>query len=126
MRASYNGHLDAVKLLPDRGADPNLQDFGGRTALMWAAAYGTPDLLDNLLEHGADPDVRDHYGRTGLMWVCLNPDSEVLKVVLSWGPDLEARDEVGRTALSCSEALGYYQLPLRGMSASQPWRGDRQ
>jgi ankyrin repeat protein len=30
------GHLDVVQLLLATGANPNLRDYTGRTALMWA------------------------------------------------------------------------------------------
>ena len=55
MLTSYTGNADAVKLLLDRGADPNTQQFRGQTALMWAAAEGHADVVKLLLARGADP-----------------------------------------------------------------------
>ena len=37
MRASATGHTDAVRILLDNGADPNLQSAWGSTALMMAS-----------------------------------------------------------------------------------------
>jgi hypothetical protein len=53
-----------VKLLLDRGADPNARDAtddwnGGKTALMYA---GTTSVIDLLLAAGADPSIRGFDG----------------------------------------------------------------
>lgn len=38
------------------GADVNLRDAGGRTALMFARANGSDDIVSLLLQAGADSD----------------------------------------------------------------------
>ena len=40
MRASFTGKKDAVALLVERGANLDLQDKDGWTALMWARSVG--------------------------------------------------------------------------------------
>lgn len=51
--AARNG--DAVRLLLDRGADPNARQQVGYTPLMGVAGSGREDLVDLLLDRGADP-----------------------------------------------------------------------
>lgn len=58
---------DAVRLLLERGANPNDQDpVQGRSALMRAAWGGSLDTVKLLLEHGADPMAKDRQGKTVL------------------------------------------------------------
>jgi ankyrin repeat protein len=48
MRAANNGHSEALKLLLDKGADPNLRNSAGQTALMLAAQRGHAHASDLL------------------------------------------------------------------------------
>ncbi|BCS91222.1 MAG: hypothetical protein ARM1_0679 [Candidatus Micrarchaeota archaeon] len=58
----------AIKLLLDRGADPNKRDVYGDTPLICLieslAPY--PETVSLLLEYGADPNIKDNAGRTAL------------------------------------------------------------
>lgn len=53
----------AIRFLLKHGADPNLRDRSGRTAVHYAALYGSYDALCALLDAGGDPTVRDDEGR---------------------------------------------------------------
>ena len=62
-----HGHGKRVRLLLDLGADPDLKDGEGRTALHLVCARGMgTETIRALVEAGADPDARDHEGRTPL------------------------------------------------------------
>lgn len=71
--AARVGDVDAVRILLERGADPNAQDRNGSTPLMWLARGpgGWRDRPDDvefaaeaLLEAGARIEARDANGRT--------------------------------------------------------------
>ena len=66
MAAAEAGHADAVELLLDAGADPDIRRDGGLTALMFAAASGSLRAVTSLLDAGADPAARDASGRSAL------------------------------------------------------------
>jgi ankyrin repeat protein len=59
------GNADSVRLLLESGADPNIRNDGGATALMWAV--GDLEKTRLLLDHGADANARSDDGRTPLL-----------------------------------------------------------
>jgi hypothetical protein len=60
-----NGHLDAAKLLLDKGAKPNLRNAAGRSALCSAAAKNVDEsVLALLIEAGAKGNVKTNFGET--------------------------------------------------------------
>jgi ankyrin repeat protein len=60
------GHLEMVRALLDNGANMNLVDQHGWTALMFAADKGDVRAAHALISRGADPDVRNEAGETAL------------------------------------------------------------
>lgn len=53
--AASGGHVDAVRLLLEQGADPNAREAGDDTyALHWAAAHGHFETVRALLDAGGD------------------------------------------------------------------------
>jgi cytohesin len=53
------GRVEAAKRLLDAGADVNAKEnWGGQSALMWAAAQSQPAMIALLAAHGADLDAR--------------------------------------------------------------------
>jgi ankyrin repeat protein len=59
MAVARTGRVDTAKLLLDRGADVNAKEqWGGQTALMWAASQEQPAMIALLLERGARVDER--------------------------------------------------------------------
>jgi len=65
--ASYDNFVDGARLLLDNGADVNLQDHRGWTALMVAAHRGHVEMVFLLLKVGkADTTLEDAYGKKAL------------------------------------------------------------
>jgi ankyrin repeat protein len=59
MSVARTGNVEAAKLLLKRGAKVNAaEQFGGQTALMWAAARRHPAMVELLASKGADLDAR--------------------------------------------------------------------
>ena len=55
IEASSDGNLGLVKLLLTNGANVNVQNNNGQTALIWASQRGHLEVIKLLLERGADP-----------------------------------------------------------------------
>jgi ankyrin repeat protein len=63
--ACIEGHIDVVRLLLARGADPNVEDAGGDTALSWALLMehaAVAELLGHVVEEGKGEDEDDASG----------------------------------------------------------------
>ena len=58
--AAKNGHIRAVKLLLERGAEPNTGDQVGHAPLHGAASRGHKEVVQILLDRGADTNKKDH------------------------------------------------------------------
>ena len=57
-----------IQTLLEAGADPNLQDEGGNTALMWAVYGRDPGAISLLAWAGADLELENERGETAL-WI---------------------------------------------------------
>lgn len=66
MYAARENSLEAALALAEVGADLDLRDADGTTALGFAIINGHYDLAAALLDAGADPDVADRTGMTAL------------------------------------------------------------
>ena len=64
--AGLYGQGEVVRLLLEHGADVNLMNHEGSTALHTVAFFCRPELVSMLLEHGADTKLKNKYGRTPL------------------------------------------------------------
>src|SRR5690606_42090976 len=73
--ASYNNQLEVVRILLEAGADVNLQDSGGNTALMGVCFKGYPKVAELLTSHGADLNLQHSNGGTALMFAVLDRKS---------------------------------------------------
>jgi ankyrin repeat protein len=59
MAVARTGHVEAARALLDAGARVNaVEQWGGQSALMWAAAQKQPAMVKLLIERGADVNVR--------------------------------------------------------------------
>jgi len=89
MYAAVYGDADSVRLLLEAGAEPNLRNDAGATALLWAV-----DDLDKtrlLLKAGADANARSDDGRTPLLSATGRVGcAEVVKLLLDHGANPSA------------------------------------
>lgn len=91
---TFVNDYDAVELLLAKGADINLQNNEGKTALMFAAIRGdlhttsegppmtlphTISIVELLLHNFPNPDIRDNAGKTALDYAKENKNKSVIE-----------------------------------------------
>jgi hypothetical protein len=86
MVAALNGHTEFVRLLLEKGANPNARDAKGRTALLLTTTYGDhPDAVRVLLTGGADIRATDAKKRSAYTLASARGHSESAKVLGEFG-----------------------------------------
>jgi|SRR3989344_7085679 len=64
--AAYEGEYELVKTLLTKGADPNVTNEHGDTAVTLASEHGFDAIVELLLDHGANVNAKDNDGDTAL------------------------------------------------------------
>jgi ankyrin repeat protein len=105
MYAALYGDADSVRQLLAAGADPNLKNDAGATALMWAVYDLQKTRL--LVGHGADVNARSDNGRTPLMIAATRSGSTpVLQFLLDHGANPSVTSALDATPLSQAASAG--------------------
>jgi ankyrin repeat protein len=99
MHAALYGDPESVRLLLDKGADPNLKNEAGATALMWSLDDLEKTRL--LLDHGADANIQSDDGVTALIIAAGRfGSSAIVKLLLDHGANPSAKSpDSSRTPL---------------------------
>ncbi|KAI9879865.1 MAG: hypothetical protein M1830_006717 [Pleopsidium flavum] len=93
------GNARVAKLLLDMGADVDVRDEDGKTALSIAAGSGSEEVVGLLLSHGANVDAEDSFGETPLINAAVSGHTAVVQMLLEGGANLEIQSkERGRSA----------------------------
>jgi len=85
--------------LINHGANLNIADDKGWTALVYAVDGHNLPIVRILLKAGAQVDAKDKRGWTPLMYAVDEGDIDVTKVLLASGASPEIRNKQGKTAL---------------------------
>ena len=104
--ALTNGHNDAFTFLIDKGADVNLQDHVGYTALHHAVESRNFDAVSCLVHNGAGVNLFTSINKhTPLMLTCQSYNMDAVNFLLNKGADVNLQDRDGNSALhfACSD-----------------------
>ncbi|KAI5933870.1 putative ankyrin repeat domain-containing protein 19 [Manis javanica] len=89
---------DCARIL-DHGADPNVSDIYGNSALHYAACGECVTTVAQLLSHNADIEANNEEGFTPLLLAIRQRKYEMTKYLLTKGANVHAVDKKKRTTL---------------------------
>jgi ankyrin repeat protein len=118
LRAALSGDTKVMRLLLERGADPNIATLAGTTPLMAAAGVNWTvaqtftvskeallEAIQICLEHGADVNATNSMGITAVMGAANRGSDEIVKFLAEKGARLNLKDASGRTPISWAEGV---------------------
>ena len=128
MRAARGRDIPVMRLLFDKGADPNLATRNYTTALMFAAGLGggrrggaptqAVEAVKLCLDQGADVRAFNNAGTTALHAATEAGADSIVKLLAEHGADLDVQDKSGRTPLDI--AMGVSPTGFVGRRGAAP------
>ena len=116
--------LNIIQQLIEKGANINIQNEDGVTALMMACNEVLSEVVELLLQNGADPNIHGDKGWTALMYACSHGNSKVAKSLLRYNANPQLVDNDGFTAsihalCSGNKVLAYEVVNDRDFSQNE-------
>ena len=112
LRAALSGDITVMRLLLEKGADPNIPTFAGTTALMaaagvnWAENQTYTESKESLMEalklcfeKGADVNAKNSMGITAVIGAANRGSDDMLEFLVQKGAKIDVKDNEGRTPL---------------------------
>lgn len=106
VKAAKAGDLATVRKLIAQGADVNIPEGDGSTALLWAAYNSNVEMVRALVGAGAVWDAANHYGMTPLLQASRTGDAAVMEVLLKAGAKASRANPDGETPLMAASRAG--------------------
>jgi len=103
--ARYQQKVALQNLLKQK-VDVNATDAEGMTALMWAAHWNDPDMVQMLLRAGANPKLKSTFDNSALYEACINGNAAIVEALLKAGADANSSRGEGETALMTAARTG--------------------
>ena len=106
MIACEKGNKDAINVLVNAGADPNIVDADGEVCLHYAVRNNCcTEILHAIISHGADVNATGKDNRTALMIACEREQKEAINALLNAGADPNTADAHGCACLHIAAAV---------------------
>jgi hypothetical protein len=99
MISSARGNYKISRILINQGADVNVVERYGRSALSIASEYNHNEIVKLLCLNGANIDQLDNDSNTPLMYAASDGNTNIITTLCELGADVHLRDELGNTPL---------------------------
>lgn len=103
INAASAGSLERLKELLKEGADADMKDDEGRTALHFASGYGELDCMEVLLDAGASINACDDNKNTALHYSAGYGNKEATELLIKKGADTSLKNAEDKTAKEVAE-----------------------
>jgi ankyrin repeat protein len=110
LQAAEHGETDRIKTLIKKGANINIQDSQGRTAVMIATYNNDSKTANVLIEAGADVNIQDDMKNNPFLYAGAEGFIEILKLTIAAGADPAITNRYGGTALIPASEHGYVDV----------------
>lgn len=113
MKAACNGKKNVVKFLIENGADVNMKNYIGFTAIHWAFDSEDLSIIELLVNAGADVNAKDITGGFPLSIAAAKGYYDIVRLLLSNGANVNERSNSpfgGSSALDMAEMGGYKNI----------------
>lgn len=95
MYSAEQGYTNIVKLLLESGADTELQDSIGSTALMIASGKNNVEIVKLLLKHDVNVNKKDNYFNTALHYACRSGNQHIIHLLLENNAEVNISGSMG-------------------------------
>ena len=110
LSAVVAGHIGAIQVLLDKGADINANNQMEATTLMKAIQHKQVKVIQFLLDKGADIKALDKWGRPTFILAVHTWDKKIIQMLLERGADPNEQGRFWKTALMISAEAGLKKI----------------
>lgn len=104
--AAKAGNFATLKSLINAGADVNISEADGATALAWAVYNDDVETVNLLIQAGADVNAANDYGINPLHLACDNQNALIVKILLMANANPDKSKLTGETPLMSCAGMG--------------------
>jgi len=106
------GDLEFLKTIVSEGVDVEIEDYWGRTPLIYASGYGHLEIVKYLIEkHNANVEAKNNCGENPLIYASLNGPLEIVKYLIEeCNANVETKNKFGNTPLIYASIYGHLEI----------------
>jgi hypothetical protein len=109
-QAVSKGNREIVDILLNAGANVNLRNRRGHTALMNGSESTTQDIVWALIDAGAKIDLQDEDGKSALHYMAGYDNPDALRALIEGDASIDASDNEGQTPLLIAARYGNTEI----------------